>query len=190
MAAIMDNACSTKRAHALRPLSTLSSGYDSTTITVLAREAGLEDVLTFTRGFDGPSLGGPTESDSGAAVAQMLGLRCHAIEPDDRVALQEVPFFAANSSGEDVQFAGAARQLEGRLLLTGYYGGPNLGERAHERFPHARPTRRRRPQPLRIPPLGRLPQLRRAVLGHAIDRSDPCDHSLGGDEAVGYAGRL
>ena len=122
MAAIMDNACSTKRAHALRPLSTLSSGYDSTTITVLAREAGLEDVLTFTRGFDGPSLGGPTESDSGAAVARMLGLRCHAIDPADRVALQEVPFFAANASGEDVQFTGAARQLEGRLLFTGYYG--------------------------------------------------------------------
>jgi len=122
IAAMLANARSTMRRHVVRPLGTVSSGYDSTTVTVLAQQAGLEEVITFDRGYVGPSLGAPTEKDSGAAVAHMLGLACHQIEPRESEPLQEVPFFAANAAGEDMQFVDAARQLAGRLLLTGYYG--------------------------------------------------------------------
>src|SRR6185369_14555844 len=74
IAAMLANARSTMRRHVVRPLGTVSSGYDSTTVTVLAQQAGLEEVITFGCGYVGPSLGAPTEKDSGAAVAHMLGL--------------------------------------------------------------------------------------------------------------------
>lgn len=122
MARMLENARSEKRTHPLRPLGTLSSGYDSTMVTVLARQAGLEEVISFARGYVVPSLGAPTERDSGAAVAQRLGVTHHQIDLRECDALQEVPFFAADAWGEDVHFLEAAHHLPGRLLLTGNYG--------------------------------------------------------------------
>ena len=122
MFAIMDNARSSKRAHAIRPLGTLSSGYDSTTVCVLARQAGLQEVVTFPKGFRTTTFAEPTEDDSGAIAAEILGLRCHAVEPNDRKPLEEVPFFAADGWGEELHYLGAAGHFAGRLLLTGYHG--------------------------------------------------------------------
>jgi hypothetical protein len=122
MFAIMDNALSSRRTHGIRPLSTLSSGYDSTTVSVLARQAGLQEVITFTKGFSGPTLGEATTDDSGRLAAQVLGLRYHSLDPVDRTPLDEVPFFAANAWGEDAHYLRAARHLGGRLLFTGYHG--------------------------------------------------------------------
>jgi hypothetical protein len=106
MASITDNARSSKRAHPFRPLSTLSSGYDSTTVTVLARQAGLQDVISFSRGYVAPSLGEPTVMDSGAHVAQILGLTCHVIEAREHGALEEALFFAGDASAADVHYLG------------------------------------------------------------------------------------
>ena len=122
MASITNNARSSKRAHPFRPLSTLSSGYDSTTVTVLARQAGLQDVISFSRGYAAPSLGKPTVLDSGAHVAQILGLTCHVSEAREQGALEEALFFAGDASAADVHYLGAARHLSGRLLFTGYQG--------------------------------------------------------------------
>ena len=122
MAAIVNNATSSKRTHPIRPLGTLSSGYDSTAVTVLAREAGVEDVLTFPKSFGRITIGDPDEDDSGAAAVRILGLRCHMIRPSDRDVLPVTTFFAANGWGEDVQYVDATEHLMGRLLFTGYHG--------------------------------------------------------------------
>src|SRR6185369_8449953 len=111
MSAMMRNARSSTRRHAVRPLATLSSGYDSTTVTVVARQAGLDEAITVTRGFSGASLGGAHETDSGETVGRMLGLTCHPIEPHDHEGLHAVPFFAANGSGEDTHYLGATPHL-------------------------------------------------------------------------------
>jgi hypothetical protein len=98
-------------------LGTLSSGYDSTTITTLARPLGCREVITVDR-----SRG--DEDDSGEALAGYLGVRPLLIKRDDWRAghLPEVPFIAADAKGEDVFFKGAEAFLAGRLLLTGFHG--------------------------------------------------------------------
>ena len=128
MSAMMRNAGSSMRRHAIRPLGTLSSGYDSTTVAVVARQAGLDEAITVTRGFSGASLGGAHETDSGETVGRMLGLTCHPIEPQDHEDMHEVPFFAANGSGEDTHYLGATPHLSGRLLFTGYHGDSVWGQ--------------------------------------------------------------
>jgi hypothetical protein len=49
MRAIAANAASGARRHPYRLLSTLSGGYDSATVTTLARSAGLDEAITFSR---------------------------------------------------------------------------------------------------------------------------------------------
>ena len=98
-------------------LSTASSGYDSSTVTVLAKQAGATQVLCFDqarRGLD----------DSGEPLARTLGLEPVVVE---RMAwkagtLPEVPFIASDSHGGDVFFRGAESLLSGKVLLTGYHG--------------------------------------------------------------------
>jgi hypothetical protein len=132
MAGLMENIASKGRKYRIQPLATLSSGYDSTMVTVLAHHAGLDEVISFARGFRRRTLGEPPDDDSGHAVAQHLGLTCHTIEPRETEALEEVPFLAANAAGEDMHFVGAADHLEGRLLFTGFHGDMVWGKTASE----------------------------------------------------------
>ncbi len=113
-----------------RPLGTLSAGYDSPTIAVLAREMGNTDVLTFQQGREG-------RADSGEPIARRLGLRAIVL---DRTAWRqepfaEVPFLAADAYGEEVHFVAARSHLQERVLLTGYYGDLVWGLGPHDRSP-------------------------------------------------------
>jgi len=98
-------------------LGTISTGYDSPTVAVLAREAGLATAITVDRSRGGAS-------DSGEEIAARLGLGAHVVERDlwRRVALAEVPFIASDAKGEDVYFKGAEQRLVGTVLLTGFHG--------------------------------------------------------------------
>jgi len=98
-------------------LGTISTGYDSPTVAVLAREAGLATAITVDRSRGGAS-------DSGEEIAARLGLAAHVVERDlwRRVALAEVPFIASDAKGEDVYFKGAEQRLVGTVLLTGFHG--------------------------------------------------------------------
>lgn len=115
--AVAGNLASRGRKSPLRMLGTLSSGYDSTAISTLAKPFGLTEVIT----FDQARRGG---DDSGEGVARILGLQAHRIgrEAWRAVDFAEVPFIASYSSGEDVVFRGAEALLGGRVLITGYYG--------------------------------------------------------------------
>jgi hypothetical protein len=106
------------------PAISLSSGYDSTTVAVLAAENGCCRVLTFAEGRrtrkSGPGLG-----DSGEANAKRLGMEAQAF---DRLAymrrmdLPEAEFMATGMSGEDVIMSAYEPSLGRGLLLTGNQG--------------------------------------------------------------------
>ena len=110
------------RHNSLSLLSTVSSGYDSTAITVLAREVGLGETLSFKQSRDGLH-------DDGAKVSRMLGLKPTSIDSNAwrKQSLAEVPFIASDAKGEDVYFTGAASVLRARVLLTGYGGSAMWG---------------------------------------------------------------
>jgi len=99
-------------------IGSVSSGYDSPTVAVLARAAGLEQVFTVDRARSG-------EDDRGAAIAERLGLAVTVIGRDDwrEEAFAEAPFLAADAKGEDVALGSAGALLDGRVLFTGFHGG-------------------------------------------------------------------
>ena len=120
LAGLAQNLSSSGRAVPLRMLGTISSGYDSPAVTVLAQPYGLQEAIA----FEPSSSGAP---DSGGAIAQALGVRLRRLARDawrgpDAPAAPELPFLAADAKGEDVYFRGAEAHLARRVLVTGYHG--------------------------------------------------------------------
>jgi hypothetical protein len=117
MALVATNLRADGRLHSLRMLGTLSSGYDSTTVSVLARETGCEEVIS----FDKTKQGG---DDSGNAIAKAIGLRIQVV-PSEGWRSQEQPeplFIAGDSLAEEVHYKAAEKYLCGAVLFTGYHG--------------------------------------------------------------------
>jgi hypothetical protein len=117
MSALAANAAARERAHPYELMSTASSGYDSSTITVLARRAQATKVLCFDqarRGLD----------DSGEPLARFLGMEPIVVPRGawTGTLFPEPPFIAADSHGGDVFYKGAEEALRGKVLLTGYHG--------------------------------------------------------------------
>lgn len=100
-----------------QPLSTISSGYDSTAISALARQAGCKDVLC----IDTDRYG---NLENGDQVASYLNLNPYQIKRDAWLQLkgEEIYFLAADATAEAVFMAGAGELLTNRVLLTGYHG--------------------------------------------------------------------
>ncbi|OQW35057.1 MAG: hypothetical protein A4E19_01665 [Nitrospira sp. SG-bin1] len=131
LGAIGQNMRDPQRKYPYLPLGTLSTGYDSPTIAVLARAMGNTQVLTFQQGREGLC-------DSGETIAARLGLSPIAL---DRTAWRqepysEVPFLAADAYGEEMHFVAARSYLQGRVLLTGYHGDKMWDAGAHDLSPH------------------------------------------------------
>jgi hypothetical protein len=107
-------------------LGTISSGYDSTAIAVLARDAGLRHVVSFDHADD-------HGWDSGRDIARRLDLDVTVIDRDAwrSTTLPEIPFLAADAKGEDVYFSSAAEHLHGAVLLTGFHGDRMWGKYTH-----------------------------------------------------------
>lgn len=130
LALLAENMAAPARKSPYRMLSTLSSGYDSPTVTALAKEAGCSEAICIDKSRDGAEEGGE-------AIAAFLGVRPLQIE---RAAwrsrhLPEPPFIVVDGTGTDIPFKGAEDLLLGRVLLTGYHGdkvwakeGKYLGE--------------------------------------------------------------
>lgn len=98
-------------------LGTLSSGYDSATITTLAQPVGCTEVICVDRARG-------DDDDSGEPLAPFLKVTPRIIKRDDwrSMTLPEAPFIASDGKGEDVFFKGAESLLAGRVLLTGFHG--------------------------------------------------------------------
>jgi hypothetical protein len=113
MRLLSENLASGARRHPYRMLATVSSGYDSPTVTALAQRAGCREALCFDRSHKG-------EDDSGEVIAGHLGVQPIRVRGTAWRDLEfpEVPFLSSNGMGEEVRFS----RLAGRVLLTGYHG--------------------------------------------------------------------
>ena len=104
-----------EREHRYEFQGTLSTGYDSTTITTLAKPFGLGEVLCFEY---------PSGRDRGAYIASYLGVKATALTVDAwrEGRRPELPFLSVNGFGEEVHFSSADSHLASRVLLTGFHG--------------------------------------------------------------------
>ncbi|MGB7325489.1 MAG: hypothetical protein WBD31_11515 [Rubripirellula sp.] len=117
--AVMANAQDQGRVRRFDALSTLSRGYDSLAVTVIAKEVGCEEAMTFR-----DSRSDDPQTDSGEAIGKMLGVNTHVFDRYDYLkmpGLVEAEFMAC-PFGIDVVMAPAEQLLEGKLLLTGRFG--------------------------------------------------------------------
>jgi hypothetical protein len=114
---LAENMAAAPRLYPYRMLGTLSSGYDSCTVTALAREAGCSEALCINRARGGAQ-------EEGAAIAAFLGVRPLLIERSAWLAdaSPEPPFIVGDAMGTDIPFKSAEPHLLGRVLLTGYHG--------------------------------------------------------------------
>lgn len=117
------NASAPDRVLTYSPLTSISSGYDSPAVAVLARRAGCRRAFTFTHAR---SRSGEPEDDSGRPIADALG---YDLDEFDREAYRqsdgfpEAEFLATGMSGEDVNMAGLESELSRTVFMSGHYGG-------------------------------------------------------------------
>jgi hypothetical protein len=114
---IMANLMAAERTTRWRPLGTISSGYDSPTVTVLAHACGLTAALAFPETTD-------LAATTATTIASHLGLD---LTIGDRGAWKdtttpELPFLASGAYGSELYLAGVRDMLRGVVLFTGFHG--------------------------------------------------------------------
>lgn len=105
-------------------VATVSSGYDSTTVSAVATTGGCRRLLTIDRSRAG-------ESDSGEEVGKYLGVDVHVADREAwrNQELAEIPFIAGGpGGGGSVFFKSAEDQLTDTVLFSGLGGGPVWGK--------------------------------------------------------------
>jgi hypothetical protein len=113
---ICKNANDRRRKVVYRPVTTISSGYDSPAAAVFAKSIGCADALTFERAREAQN-----NEDSGAEIADRLEMKALVFDRLDY--LKEKNFPEAEFFGYGAQETPWADLLKGRLLFTGHYGG-------------------------------------------------------------------
>ncbi|HEY7205106.1 MAG TPA: hypothetical protein VIA61_12455 [Methylomirabilota bacterium] len=119
--AVTNNAQHRDRRVRYRPLTTLSSGYDSPACAVLAGAAGCRRAATFVRARADYG----SQEDSGRRIADALGVAVTEHDAPDLRAISPAllaEFLATGMGGDDVVFAALEPWLPGRLLYTGFHG--------------------------------------------------------------------
>ena len=121
--AVAANTADPGRRHAIGLLGTMSNGYDSTTVSTLARDVGLRQILTVAQSRSGAN-------DSGVEAARHLGLEAIILRRDrwQQYPLPEVPFLTAGGNADDRVLLSAQEQLYGKLLFTGFHGDKIWGK--------------------------------------------------------------
>jgi hypothetical protein len=113
---VRDNVLSPARRFSYGLASTISSGYDSLMVNVLAAPLGWKDAATFCAEKD--------SEDSGAQFGPRLGMEVIPIDPASYLQepnFPEAEFIGTGTRGEDVVFSGGASYFRNKLLLTGTY---------------------------------------------------------------------
>jgi hypothetical protein len=114
-----ENSADPRRSIRYKPLSTISTGYDSTAASVIARAAGCRECVTFHTAWD-------ESNDSGKQIGHILGLNVTEYDPDAyhiRDDLPEAEFAATGGGGGSVIMTAWEQRLGGKMLFTGNYGG-------------------------------------------------------------------
>ncbi len=119
---LYENAHSDERQVRYGLLSTISTGYDSPACAVLARNIGCTQTITIDKAREDFA----EESDSGAAIAQALGMNVVEVQADNLLANQrplfEAEFLGAGYGGDDITLSAMEPYLADTLLFTGYHG--------------------------------------------------------------------
>lgn len=144
LSACLNNASDPLRDRQYTPLTSCSSGYDSSAVAVLATGLGCKRAVTLStararealRSFF-PTLPerryGATIPDSGASVARILGLECiEHRRPEQATAPEsEIEFLASGVGGGGCYVLGVFEgELRGTVFLTGFHGDIIWGKRA------------------------------------------------------------
>lgn len=117
IAVLVGNARDPKRRFKLPCATTISAGYDSTAITVLAAEAGLRDAIVFESERN--------SADSGRVTAETLGMTVHKIDPAGWRRLPgclEPEFLAGSSGWAMFPMAGLAEGWRNAVIFLGSMG--------------------------------------------------------------------
>ncbi|MGD0521125.1 MAG: hypothetical protein ABSA48_07695 [Terracidiphilus sp.] len=111
------NASDPGRSVKFSPLTTCSSGYDSSAVSAIASQLGCRTAITLKTSRDGAD-------DSGLPVGQALGLEVIEAERTQRVdSFEDVAeFLASGMGGEDYCYRDFSHFLDGRALMTAFYG--------------------------------------------------------------------
>jgi hypothetical protein len=117
LAALGENIADRRRRFRLQPLATISTGYDSPAGAAVGRAAGLSEAISVSRARG-------DVDDDGSKIAAKLGLSPIVTDRDEALLHTDtVPLFiASDAKGEDLYFAGSAKHLAGRVLISGYSG--------------------------------------------------------------------
>jgi hypothetical protein len=101
------------------PATTVSSGYDSPAAAVLAKSIGARRAFTLVNARHDEG-----ESDSGAAIAERLGLEVSTRQRDEyrRFGLEAEKLFYASALPEDIVLYPFKGEMAGTLLFSGYKG--------------------------------------------------------------------
>ena len=123
--AIGANATDSMRKIQYKAITSISSGYDSPTCAVLAREIGCKEALTITDPRDMSGRGGADDSDDGSEIAKYLGM--HPV-PFERAAylrrteFSEAEFLVAGTLGGDIFMSAFEEHLDATLFFVGHHG--------------------------------------------------------------------
>jgi hypothetical protein len=125
---VIENAADARRMRPLDPVVSLSRGYDSVAVAVLAAERGCRRALTLHASM-------PGGDDSGEPIGRKLGLdvgvRHHILGPDiddlyvaldPALAQRAFEFLATVGIGDDIMYLPYESTLAGGLLLSGSFG--------------------------------------------------------------------
>lgn len=114
--AVFANAADGRRVRTYEPLSTCSSGYDSTACLVLANELGCRRAVTLARARGGID-------DSGQAIAAKLDVELSTFDRMDVAGDDYIhEFLATGMGGEDLIYSCFEEAAAGSVLLTGFHG--------------------------------------------------------------------
>lgn len=111
------NAADSARRWPLSVLSTISKGYDSPVASILAKRAGAQRAFTITSARSILPRG-----DSGALIAERIGLRCEEYINKRKNFRDELWYWAANGSLQDMNFSLFDYPPGPSVIFTGFNG--------------------------------------------------------------------
>jgi hypothetical protein len=129
------NASSPARRVAYRPLTTISSGYDSPAGAVLARRIGCDEAVTFAEARTKFALAMTDTTDSGEEIGKRLGFNVEMFLRDGYLTSRDFPeaiFLATGNGGDDTVMSGLSDRLRHRLLFTGFVGDTLWATHSHD----------------------------------------------------------
>lgn len=112
---ISSNSIDKNRSKIYKPITTISSGYDSAATAALVKHSNIDcgDAITFRGGRGGTN-------DSGEAIGKILN---YNVKTFDRLAyLGRDDFPEAENAGGPTSFSSCDNELKGKLLFTGFHG--------------------------------------------------------------------